>query len=190
MNLMSRMFGASRGGRSKEEPQADMSSAALLDAATAIGMDILSRAAGELGIAPEEAAAIIGPDGGIPSSIEAISARAAQALAGMQNSGELKLPVEAYLKDPAFADMLKEMPYRAAVRLYDATRLTDAADERMNGALDVIEKLKARRSLPSSMRPSAPVSGERDYAGMSGAQFRRLKELFRKSAADGNRVRL
>ena len=82
MNLMSRMFGASRGGRSKEEPQADMSSAALLDAATAIGMDILSRAAGELGIAPEEAAAIIGPDGGIPSSIEAISARAAQALAG------------------------------------------------------------------------------------------------------------
>ena len=182
MNLMSRMFGASRGGRSKEEPQADMSSAALLDAATAIGMDILSRAAGELGIAPEEAAAIIGPDGGIPSSIEAISARAAQALAGMQNSGELKLPVEAYLKDPAFADMLKEMPCRAAVRLYDATRLTDAAD--------VIEKLKARRSLPSSMRPSAPVSGERDYAGMSGAQFRRLKELFRKSAADGNRVRL
>ena len=190
MNLMSRMFGASRGGRSKEEPQADMSSAALLDAATAIGMDILSRAAGELGIAPEEAAAIIGPDGGIPSSIEAISARAAQALAGMQNSGELKLPVEAYLKDPAFADMLKEMPCRAAVRLYDATRLTDAADERMNGALDVKEKLKARRPLPSSMRPSAPVSGERDYAGMSGAQFRRLKELFRKSAADGNRVRL
>ena len=53
MNLMSRMFGASRGGRSKEEPQADMSSAALLDAATAIGMDILSRAAGELGIARE-----------------------------------------------------------------------------------------------------------------------------------------
>lgn len=46
MNLMSRMFGASRGGRSKEEPQADMSSAALLDAATAIGMDILSRAPG------------------------------------------------------------------------------------------------------------------------------------------------
>lgn len=190
MNLMNRMFGASRGGRFKEEPQAGMASAALLDAAAAIGMDILSRAADELGVSPEEAAAIMGAEGGVPSSIEAISARAAQALAGMQNSGELKLPVESYLKDPAFANMLKEMPCRAAVRLYDATRLTDAADERMNGALDVIEKLKARQALPSSMRPSAPVSGERDYAGMSGAQFRRLKELFRRSAADGNHVRL
>ncbi len=190
MNLMSRMFGASREGRSKEEPRADTAFAALKDAATAIGMDILSRAAEELGVPPEEAAAIIGADQGIPSSIETISARAAEALADMQSSGELKLPVESYLKDPAFANMLKEMPCRAAIRLYDATSATNAAGERMNGALDVIEKIKARQSLPSSMRPSAPVSGERDYAGMSGAQFRRLKELFRKSAADGNRVRL
>ncbi len=190
MNLMSRMFGASREGRSKEETQADTASAELLDAAMAIGMDILSRAAGELGVTPEEAAAIMGADGRVPSSIETISARAAQALAGMQNSGELKLPVEAYLKDPEFANMLKEMPCRAAVRLYDATSATNAAGERMNGALDVIEKIKARQSLPGSMRPSAPVSGEKDYAGMSVAQFRRLKELFRKSAADGNRVRL
>ena len=69
----------------------------------------------------------------------------------LYQEGGIEGEIDSYLEDERFVKMLLEMPVKAALRLYAAECNADAAAkaEREKGAMDVMEKLAARRALPS-----------------------------------------
>ena len=72
---------------------------------------------------------------------------------------------EAAYADPGFAELLLDMPTKAAVRVY-------AAEKRAaNASKDLAEKLRARQAIPQSERPNAPVSAQVNYMNMSSEDF-------------------
>ena len=54
--------------------------------------------------------------------------------------------------------------------------------EREIGAQDLLEKMLARRSLPSPIRGGVPAEGRQDYAAMSSAEFAALKKRLARAA--------
>ena len=103
-------------------------------------------------------------------------------LVSMQMKGELKLDPQVYLSDASFARLLREMPARSAVKMYERLVAGKPSGENARAA--------ASPGLPAPMRADTPASGARDYSGMSDAEFRRIKESYRRAAQNGMHVRL
>ena len=108
--------------------------------------------------------------------------RIARELVSMQMKGELKLDPQVYLSDASFARLLREMPARSAVKVYERLVAGKPSGENARAA--------ASPGLPAPMRADTPASGARDYSGMSDAEFRRIKESYRRAAQNGMHVRL
>jgi len=147
-----------------------------------LGSELISGMTGQFGMSPEDVAAILG-SGKTPGGMEAISLKAGQELSRLAIRGMLKRPPEEYLDDPEFAGLLLEMPVGMAIRVYDAeneakTSKKRVEEERANGMRDVVEKLRARSTLPKQMRFDAPVSAETDYMKMSTEGFNRAKKRY------------
>lgn len=157
-----------------------------------IGRQLIESVCLDTGLDTEAAAAMLLDGGGMPKGIAAISARAANDLIRLSEAGELEEDVEAYLEDERFARMLLEMPVKAALRLYAAEcRMEENAKrERELGAKDIMEKIAARRALPTPIRGDVPAEAQTDYANMPSAQFREIKERLMQAAAQGRRVTL
>ena len=148
-----------------------------------IGRQFIERLAAETGTGEEQATEALLY--AAPGGKEALCACAARELVRLQEEGQVA-DVEGYLSDKAFAQLLLEMPAKAALRLYDAQRAAEEAArrEREAGAQDLLEKRMARRSLPSPIRGGVPAEGRQDYAGMSSAQFAALKRRLARAAQD------
>lgn len=146
-----------------------------------IGQALVKRLAAETGGSEERAleALLYAAPGGK----ESLCACAAQALARLKAEGRVE-DVEAYLADKGFVELLLQMPAEAALRLYDAERATQQAahKEREAGAQDLLEKMLARRSLPSPIRGDMPAQAAQDYAAMSSAEFAALKKRLARAA--------
>lgn len=151
-----------------------------------IGRQLIQRLAGETGAGEEQATEALLY--AAPGGREALCACAARDLVRLQEAGQVA-DVESYLADKAFAGLLLEMPASAALRLYDAQRAAakTAEREREAGAQDLLEKMLARRSLPSPIRGEIPAEGRQDYAAMSSAEFGALKRRLAQAAAQGGR---
>lgn len=130
--------------------------------------------------------------GGMPKGIAAISARAANDLMRLYEEGGIEGDIDSYLADERFVRMLLEMPVKAALRLYAAECNADAAAkaEREKGAMDVMEKLAARRALPSPIKGNTPAATDTDYANMPTREFNLIKERLMRAASEGRRVSL
>lgn len=152
-----------------------------------IGRQFIERLAQETGTGQEQAAEALLY--AAPGGREALCACAARELVRMQEEGRVQ-DVESYLSDKAFAQLLLQMPAGAALRLYDAERAASDATQRERdiGAQDLLEKMMARRSLPSPIRGGVPSEGGQDYAAMSSAQFAALKKRLARAAQDGRQA--
>ncbi len=119
-----------------------------------------------------------------PAGTQALCTAAAQGLMRLQEGGQ---DVEAYLADPAFVSLLRDMPPAAALRLYDAERAAQAAADqaREQGARDMLEKIMARRNLPAPIRGNIPADGQPDYANMSSVAFAQVKKRLAQAASQG-----
>ena len=72
--------------------------------------------------------------------------------------------------DPAFLDLLQEMPAKAAIRVYMAEQKASHAGQ------DIAEKLKARSAIPQSTRPQQPVTPKTDWTQVSTEDFLKEKQ--------------
>ena len=146
-----------------------------------IGRQFIRRLAAETGTGEEQAAEALLH--AAPGGREALCACAARELVRLQEEGRVA-DVEGYLSDKAFAELLLQMPAAAALRLYDAEKSAQEASrrEREIGAQDLLEKMMARRSLPSPIRGNVPAEGKQDYAAMSSAEFAALKRRLARAA--------
>lgn len=96
----------------------------------------------------------------------------------MERAGQLRRPAEEYLREHAFQQLLRELPATAAVRVFEAENMR-AAEEPGAGAEEaVLEKMRARRALPTPLRSAAPVSAKEDFANMSSEEFERFKQRY------------
>ncbi|MDR0840652.1 MAG: hypothetical protein LBN26_04610 [Christensenellaceae bacterium] len=158
--------------------------------AYAIGRQLIQCLCDEAGVEEAQAAALL-LGGHAPGGAEALCARAASDLIALQAQGQLT-DVDSYLADAAFVQLLYEMPAPAAVRLYHAERAAGEAAERERriGGEDMLEKLRARRSLPLPVRTGTPGGAPADYASMSSSQFAQIKKRLEQAAAQGRRAPL
>lgn len=84
--------------------------------------------------------------------------------------------VEAAYRDPAFSELLMQMPTAAAVRLYYAEHKAEALSKQAeHAAQDVAEKMQARAQIPVPATPRAPVKASIDYRNLSSEEFWALK---------------
>lgn len=84
--------------------------------------------------------------------------------------------VEAAFRDPAFSELLMQMPTATAVRLYHAERRAEALSKQAeHAAQDVAEKMQARAQIPVPASPRAPVKASIDYRNLSSEEFWALK---------------
>lgn len=142
-----------------------------------IGCELVDGLTKELGISADEAAQMLSA-AVRPSSMEVLSSRAADTLGQLEKQGKLGRPAADYLKEAAFAELLRELPAAAAIRVFDAESAlkqagTAAGSEKEQ---EIYEALRARRALPRQMKPAAPAAQAPDFASMSGEEF----ELFKK----------
>jgi hypothetical protein len=68
-------------------------------------------------------------------------------------------------QDEAFLDLLREMPAKAAIRVYMAEKKASQAGQ------DIAEKLKARQAIPQSSRPQQAVTPKTDWMNASKEEF-------------------
>ena len=118
------------------------------DPAYIIGSMLIKSVCDDTGLDEGAAFSMLLDGGGMPKGIAAISARAANDLMRLYKEGGIEGEIDSYLEDERFVRMLLEMPVKAALRLYAAECNADAAAkaEREKGAMDVMEKLAARRA--------------------------------------------
>lgn len=95
-----------------------------------------------------------------PAGTQALCTAAAQGLMLLQEGGQ---DVEAYLADPAFVSLLRDMPPAAALRLYDAERAAQAAADqaREQGARDMLEKSWPAATCPPPFGAIFPRTASR-----------------------------
>ncbi len=146
-----------------------------------IGRQMISALMQEEGVSYERAAELL-IGGAMPTGAEAFSAAAAEELTALARDGALsEEQVEEYLADEDFIALLCRMPAEAAVELYQ-TRIErgeleqNVRSARENGQRDVLERIRAQKALPSSMRTSTPANPEIDFYTMSDEDFARYKE--------------
>jgi|GEM_PF-1040491 len=96
--------------------------------------------------------------------------------------------LEAAVQDPKFIRLVLELPAYAAVRVYDAERRAEGADQRATQGL--LDRLRARDSLPRPARADNAGAPSRDYLSMSPEEFARVERQFREQARKGIKVKL
>lgn len=162
------------------------------DPAYIIGSMLIKSVCDDTGLDEGAAFSMLLDGGGMPKGIAAISARAANDLMRLYKEGGIEGEIDSYLEDERFVKMLLEMPVKAALRLYAAECNADAAAkaEREKGAMDVMEKLAARRALPSPIKGNTPAAADTDYANMPTREFNLIKERLMRAASEGRRVSL
>lgn len=162
------------------------------DPAYIIGSMLIKSVCDDTGLDEGAAFSMLLDGGGMPKGIAAISARAANDLMRLYEEGGIEGEIDRYLEDERFVKMLLEMPVKAALRLYAAECNADAAAkaEREKGAMDVMEKLAARRALPSPIKGNTPAAADTDYANMPTREFNLIKERLMRAASEGRRVSL
>ena len=162
------------------------------DPAYIIGSMLIKSVCDDTGLDEGAAFSMLLDGGGMPKGIAAISARAANDLMRLYEEGGIEGEIDSYLEDERFVKMLLEMPVKAALRLYAAECNADAAAkaERERGAMDVMEKLAARRALPSPIKGNTPAAADTDYANMPTREFNLIKERLMRAASEGRRVSL
>lgn len=162
------------------------------DPAYIIGSMLIKSVCDDTGLDEGAAFSMLLDGGGMPKGIAAISARAANDLMRLYQEGGIEGEIDSYLEDERFVKMLLEMPVKAALRLYAAECNADAAAkaEREKGAMDVMEKLAARRALPSPIKGNTPAAADTDYANMPTREFNLIKERLMRAASEGRRVSL
>lgn len=162
------------------------------DPAYIIGSMLIKSVCDDTGLDEGAAFSMLLDGGGMPKGIAAISARAANDLMRLYQEGGIEGDIDSYLEDERFVKMLLEMPVKAALRLYAAECNADAAAkaEREKGAMDVMEKLAARRALPSPIKGNTPAATDTDYANMPTREFNLIKERLMRAASEGRRVSL
>ena len=162
------------------------------DPAYIIGSMLIKSVCDDTGLDEGAAFSMLLDGGGMPKGIAAISARAANDLMRLYKEGGIEGEIDSYLEDERFVRMLLEMPVKAALRLYAAECNADAAAkaEREKGAMDVMEKLAARRALPSPIKGNTPAAADTDYANMPTREFNLIKERLMRAASEGRRVSL
>lgn len=162
------------------------------DPAYIIGSMLIKSVCDDTGLDEGAAFSMLLDGGGMPKGIAAISARAANDLMRLYKEGGIEGEIDSYLEDERFVKMLLEMPVKAALRLYAAECNADAAAraEREKGAMDVMEKLAARRALPSPIKGNTPAAADTDYANMPTREFNIIKERLMRAASEGRRVSL
>jgi len=67
--------------------------------------------------------------------------------------------------DEGFLDLLREMPAKAAIRVWMAEQRADHAGQ------DIAEKLKGRQAIPQSTRPQQTVTPRKDWLNASREDF-------------------
>ncbi len=145
-----------------------------------IGCELLDGLTQELGISAEQAAALLA-SGARPESMDVLSRKAAATLIELEREGKLQRPAGEYLQDSAFQKLLLELPAAAAVRVYDAEHGAAAAAGQPadpDAEAAVLEKLRARRALPTPLRSAAPASAQEDFANMTSEEFERFKQRY------------
>ena len=144
-----------------------------------IGCEPLDGLTQELGISAEQAAALLSGSTR-PESMEVLSRRAAATLAELERAGSLGRPAGEDLQESAFQKLMCELPAAAAVRVFEAERTAREAGKQAGTDAEqaVLEKIRARRSLPAPLRNAAPVSAEEDFANMSSEEFERFKQRY------------
>ena len=162
------------------------------DPAYIIGSMLIKSVCDDTGLDEGAAFSMLLDGGGMPKGIAAISARAANDLMRLYEEGGIEGEIDSYLEDERFVKMLLEMPVKAALRLYAAECNADAAAkaEREKGAMEVMEKLAARRALPSPIKGNTPAAADTDYANMPTREFNLIKERLMRAASEGRRVSL
>lgn len=162
------------------------------DPACIIGSMLIKSVCDDTGLDEGAAFSMLLDGGGMPKGIAAISARAANDIMRLYEEGGIEGEIDSYLEDERFVKMLLEMPVKAALRLYAAECNADAAAkaEREKGAMDVMEKLAARRALPSPIKGNTPAAADTDYANMPTREFNLIKERLMRAASEGRRVSL
>ncbi len=185
----------------REKPTGVLSEGELIDMAREIaerepayiiGSMLIRSVCDETGLDEGAAFAMLTDGGGMPHGAAAISARAANDLIRLSEAGELDGDIDKYLSDRRFAAMLMEMPVKAALRLYGAECAAEerARTERERGAMDVMEKLAARRALPTPIKSRTPAAADTDYRNMPASEFKLIRERLSCAAAEGRRVLL
>ncbi len=147
-----------------------------------LGCEIIDELTEALGIGADEVAAMLSAKTR-PPGFDMLGMQAASALEAMEKNGQLSRGVEEYLSDANFVKLLREVPAQVAVRLSDAEASTKKANERVGaersaGIQEVLEKLRARRSLPAQTRAGATASAKPDFSNMSTEEFNAFKRRF------------
>lgn len=150
-----------------------------------VGERLIQNLAASMNVSESEAAALLMDSE--PNGLKGVSARAAEELLRLKKENALSGEPEEYVSDPAFLALLGELPVKAALRVYAAEKSLVEAQQaletaRENGARDLMEKLAARKALPTPLSRSVPAAPETDFSTMSSEQFRALKNQFSRAA--------
>lgn len=131
-----------------------------------------------------------GANGKKPQGDETMFLELTQALAEMEEAGELPedFDLRAACGDREFAELLLEFPIEAAVRIYAAEQRAQAAEENARAA--VAKKMQQRAGLPKMSRAGGAVSAAPDYMSMSSEEFRKLEQQLKQAARAGRSVRI
>ncbi len=149
-----------------------------------LGCQVLDTLTSGLNLSGEQAAALFGGEsapGGAQADAGALSRRVAEVLSREKAAGSLAMEPEEYLDDPAFVELLTQMPVELALRVYEAERGAKAAGEReanarAEGEQNALERLRVRQELPRSMRSGSPAAAQPDFSAMSGEEFAAFKK--------------
>ena len=144
------------------------------DPAYIVGSMLIKSVCDDTGLDEGAAFSMLLDGGGMPKGIAAISARAANDLMRLYEEGGIEGEIDSYLEDDA-----AECNADAAAKA-----------EREKGAMDVMEKLAARRALPSPIKGNTPAAADTDYANMPTREFNLIKERLMRAASEGRRVSL
>lgn len=143
-----------------------------------IGCAVVDAVTGAYGVSTEQAGAMLGSNT-MPRGQEMIALRAAEVLTEMQKRGTLAHEPEEYLNNPAFLQLLGEMPAEIAIRVADAEASKESTENaRSAGAQDVIEKLRSRRALPKPIRSGMSAGARTDYFDMSTEEFENFRKRY------------
>lgn len=129
------------------------------------------------------------------TGLAALSAKAANDLVRLSESGELNRKIDDYIADPEFVELLYSMPTHAAVKIYDLQKDSHKASKNDADAIakaeqSIIERLLMRKSLPASTKSTVSASPDTDYANMSSEQFRELSKRLKRAASNGMKVKI
>lgn len=99
-------------------------------------------------------------------------------LVRLQNEKKLERPIDEYVTDSFFVELLQEYGTAAAVRIYDAEKR--AEDARETGRQSAIDDFARMRSIPRPIRTGIHAEPETDFSKMSTDEFMKLKKRMAK----------